>query len=36
MQRKCNINNLNVQQNQALDEKKANSRMIWRNEMRDE
>ncbi len=32
----CNINNVNVQQNQTLDVKKANGRIIWRNDMRDE
>ncbi len=36
MQSQCNINNLNVQQNRKLDGKKANGRIIWRNDMRDE
>ncbi len=35
MQSKCVTNNLNVQ-DQALDDKKAIGRIIWRNEMRDE
>ncbi len=36
MQSQCNINNLNVQQNQTFDDKKANGRIIWQNVMRDE
>ncbi len=35
MQSQCNTNNLNVQQNQALDGKKVSGTIMWRNEMRD-
>ncbi len=36
MQSQCNINNLNVQQNQTFYGKKSNGRIIWRNDMRNE
>ncbi len=35
MQHKCNINNLNLQQNLALDDKNANGRIIWRNDRKE-